>query len=165
AGPFARTVDDAALLMDVLAQPDHRDPTSPPPMTETFAETVVRDVRGLKAAFSATLGYVDVDPEIADVVATAVEAIRESGVAVEDTDPGFAAPADAFEVLWAAGAAKALSVFGDGAREKVDPGLGKIWDHGKTLSALDYLTANETRAALGIHMGEFHTRYDVRSEE
>lgn len=161
AGPFARTVDDAALLMDVLAQPDHRDPTSPPPLTETFAETVVRDVRGLKAAFSATLGYVDVDPEIADVVATAVEAIRESGVAVEDTDPGFADPADAFEVLWAAGAAKALSVFGDGAREKVDPGLGKIWDHGKTLSALDYLTANETRAALGIHMGEFHTRYDV----
>src|SRR5690606_10548133 len=87
--PFARTVHDATLLMDVLAQPDHRDPTSPPPMTETFAETVVRDVRGLKAAFSATLGYVDVDSEIADVVATAVEAIRESGVAVEDTDPGF----------------------------------------------------------------------------
>src|SRR5690606_8885900 len=57
--------------------------------------------------------------------------------------------------------AKALSVFGDGAREKVDPGLGKIWDHGKTLSALDYLPANETRAALGIHMGEFDTRYDV----
>src|SRR5690606_38729673 len=40
-------------------------------------------------------------------------------------------------------------------------GLGKIWDHGKTVSALDYLTASDTRGALGIHMGEFHTRYDV----
>jgi aspartyl-tRNA(Asn)/glutamyl-tRNA(Gln) amidotransferase subunit A len=161
AGPFGRSVDDVALLMDALSKPDPRDPTALAPLTGTFAEAVQQDVRGVRAAFSPTLGYVDVDPEIAELTASAVQALRQAGVAVEQTDPGFTDPADAFEVLWACGAAKWLTTFPEGSREKVDPGLGAIWDKGMTISALEYLAANEVRAALGIHMGQFHTRYDV----
>lgn len=161
AGPFGRTVEDVALLMDVLSQPDPRDPTALAPVTGTFAEAVQRDVRGVRAAFSPTLGYVDVDPEIAELTAAAVRAVQGAGIQVEQADPGFTDPADPFEVLWACGAAKWLSTFPEGSREKVDPGLGKIWDQGLTISALEYLAANEARAALGILMGEFHTRYDV----
>ncbi len=161
AGPLGRSVDDVALLMDVLAQPDPRDPSALAPLTGTFAEAVRRDVRGVRAAFSPTLGYVDVDPEIADLTAAAVQVIQDSGIQVEQADPGFVDPSDAFEVLWACGAAKWLSTFPEGSREKVDPGLGEIWDQGLTISALEYLAANETRAALGILMGGFHTSYDV----
>ncbi|SFA92357.1 aspartyl-tRNA(Asn)/glutamyl-tRNA(Gln) amidotransferase subunit A [Amycolatopsis marina] len=161
AGPMARSVDDVALMLDVLAAPDHRDPNALPPPLSVYREAVRRDARGLNVAYSGTLGYVDVDPEVARIVLSVVAALSEAGLQIEETDPGFSDPLDAFDVLWSTGAAKWLNTFPEGSDELVDPGLRKVWDKGMTYSAADYLEANAQRAALGIHMGEFHTRYDV----
>lgn len=161
AGPMARSVDDTALMLDVLALPDHRDPAALPPAESAYREAVRRDVRGLNAAFSPTLGYVNVDPEVAAVVRAAVTALDEAGLWVEESDPGFTDPKDAFDVLWSTGAAQWLNTFPPGSEEKIDPGLRRVWQQGRTYSAADYLAANADRAALGILMGEFHTRFDV----
>jgi aspartyl-tRNA(Asn)/glutamyl-tRNA(Gln) amidotransferase subunit A len=161
AGPMARSVDDVALLLDVIAAPDPRDPSALPPPPSTYREAVRRDVRGLRAAYSADLGYVDVDPEIAQIVVSVAAKVSEAGLLVEDADPGFDDPADAFDVLWSAGAAQWLDSFPPGSEERIDPGLRAVWERGRTYSARDYLNATAERASLGIHMGEFHTRYDV----
>ncbi|RSN31503.1 amidase [Amycolatopsis sp. WAC 04169] len=161
AGPMARSVDDTALLLDVLAMPDYRDPAALAPPVSTYREAVRRDVRGLIAAYSPTLGYVDVDPEVAEIVKSAVQSLGDAGLHIEEADPGFADPKPAFDILWSTGAAKWLDTFPAGSETKVDPGLRKVWEFGKTFSASDYLGANAERAALGILMGEFHTRYDV----
>ncbi|WP_028661659.1 amidase [Saccharomonospora saliphila] len=161
AGPLARSVDDVALLLDVLAMPDPRDPAALPPPAGTYREAVRRDVRGLRAAFSPTLGYVDVEPEIARAVVSVVAALTEAGLTVEEADPGFSDPYDAFGVLWSTGAAKWLDTFPADCAEHVDPGLRRVWEQGHTYSAGDYLDASAVRANLGIHMGEFHTRHDV----
>ncbi|MGK4594310.1 amidase [Amycolatopsis sp. w19] len=161
AGPMARSVDDTALLLDVLAMPDYRDPAALAPPVSTYREAVRRDVRGLIAAYSPTLGYVDVDPEVAEIVKSAVQSLGDAGLRIEEADPGFADPKPAFDILWSTGAAKWLDTFPAGSENKVDPGLRKVWEFGKTFSASDYLGANAERAALGILMGEFHTRYDV----
>lgn len=161
AGPMARSVDDVALLLDVLALQDPRDPAALPPQVGTYREAVRRDVRGLNAAFSPDLGYVDVDPEIAQIVVSAVAALSEAGLRVEEADPGFTDPLEAFDILWATGAAKWLDTFPEGSAEKIDPGLRAVWEKGLTYSASDYLDANAERAAIGIRMGEFHTRHDV----
>lgn len=161
AGPMARSVDDTALLLDVLALPDHRDPTGLAPPVSAYREAVRRDVRGLIAAYSPTLGFVGVDPEVAAIVASAVQSLADAGLQVEQADPGFADPKDAFDVLWSAGAAKSLEAFPPGSESRVDPGLRRAWEKGRTYSASDYLDATAERAALGIRMGEFHTRYDV----
>ncbi|UMP06241.1 amidase [Amycolatopsis sp. EV170708-02-1] len=161
AGPMARSVDDTALLLDVLAMPDYRDPAALAPPVSTYREAVRRDVRGLIAAYSPTLGYVDVDPEVAEIVKSAVRSLGDAGLHIEEADPGFTDPKPAFDILWSTGAAKWLDTFPAGSETKVDPGLRKVWELGKTFSASDYLGANAERAALGILMGEFHTRYDV----
>ncbi|WP_410653987.1 amidase [Amycolatopsis sp. lyj-112] len=161
AGPMARSVDDTALLLDVLSMPDYRDPAALAPPFSTYREAVRRDVRGLNAAYSPTLGFVDVDPEVATIVKSAVQSLGDAGLHIEETDPGFADPKPAFDILWSTGAAKWLDTFPAGSDKKVDPGLRKVWEFGKTFSASDYLGANAERAALGILMGEFHTRYDV----
>jgi aspartyl-tRNA(Asn)/glutamyl-tRNA(Gln) amidotransferase subunit A len=161
AGPMARSVDDVALLLDVLATPDYRDPAALAPPVGTYREAVRRDVRGLIAAFSPTLGYVDVDPEVARIVADAVAVLGEAGLHIENADPGFTDPKDSFGVLWSTGAAKWLDTFPSGSDELVDPGLRWLWEKGRTYSASEYLDASAERAALGIRMGEFHTRYDV----
>ncbi|WP_242909501.1 amidase [Actinomadura terrae] len=159
AGPMARTVEDAALLLDVLAGPDPRDPFALGPLATPYTDELGRDVTGVTAAFSPDLGHARVDPEIAAAVASAARALQDVGVRVEQADPGFPDPYDAFDILWCAGAAKWRDVLGDGA--DIDPGLRAVIERGLTCSAADYLAAEVERVALGVRMGEFHTRHDV----
>lgn len=160
AGPMTRTVEDAAVLMDLLSLPDHRDPSQLAPPRLTFRGEFNREVTGMHVAYSRDLGYVDVDPEVARVVDEAVVRIDAAGLHVTPVDPGFTDPLDAFEVLWSSGAATLLRTM-PGARETIDPGLGQVWDDGERHSAVDYLQARGVAAALGILMGEFHERHNL----
>lgn len=163
AGPMTMTVRDAALLLDVLAVPDPRDPTSPAPVTTSFAAGL--DEGGgaagqVRAAYSRDLGHVRVDPEVAALIDAAVERLAGSGFAVTPRDPGFGDPLEAFEVLWSAGAATMLERM-PGARAGIDPGLGRVWDRGEAYSAVEYLRARDVAAQVGITMGELHREVDV----
>src|SRR5215469_13370473 len=73
-GPMARTVADAALMLNVLAGSDDRDPYTLPPERKDFSEGIEQGVRGWRIAYSPTLGYAKVEPEIA---AAAAEAARQ----------------------------------------------------------------------------------------
>jgi aspartyl-tRNA(Asn)/glutamyl-tRNA(Gln) amidotransferase subunit A len=159
-GPITRTVEDAALLMHIIALPDHRDPTSLPPTLTTYRGRVRRDVVGLAVAYSPTLGSVDVDPQIAGAVAAAVQALADAGLNVVEADPGFPDPIDAFETLWATGVAGSLRGH-EQSRGLVDPGLADMWEKGLTVSAVDYLAARQVSVDLGLAMGQFHERHNL----
>ncbi|MEE8488689.1 MAG: amidase family protein, partial [Acidimicrobiia bacterium] len=60
AGPMARTVEDAALLFQVLAGYDPRDWTALPTNTVDFRAGLEDGVAGRRVAFSLTLGYAEV---------------------------------------------------------------------------------------------------------
>jgi Asp-tRNA(Asn)/Glu-tRNA(Gln) amidotransferase A subunit family amidase len=161
AGPICRTIEDTAMLMDIIALPSHRDPTSLPAAIATYRGQIRRDVIGLGVAYSPTLGYVRVDPQIADVVAAAVRTLADAGLHVVEADPGFADPIDAFETLWATGAAGSLRGYDEAARDLVDPGLLAMWDRGLGMSAVDYLDARKACIDLGLTMGEFHETHNL----
>ncbi|MCH8504065.1 MAG: amidase, partial [Ectothiorhodospiraceae bacterium] len=63
-GPMTWTVEDSALLLNVMAEGDPHD-TTLPATNEDYMVGLYRGVRGLKIAYSPNLGYVSVDPEIA----------------------------------------------------------------------------------------------------
>jgi aspartyl-tRNA(Asn)/glutamyl-tRNA(Gln) amidotransferase subunit A len=161
AGPMAWSIDDLALLLDVLALPDHRDPTALPVAPGAYREAVRRDVHGLRVAFSPDLGYVHVDAEIAGIVAAAVNELEDAGLLVWQQDPGFDDPIEDFDVLWVAGAARALDTLPAERTGRIDPGLRELWARGPGISASRYLQANERRTELGLTMGRFHEDYDV----
>ncbi|TDE92860.1 amidase [Occultella glacieicola] len=160
AGPMTRTVEDAALLMDIIALPDHRDPTSAEPPHLTFRGEFNREVTGIHVAYSRDLGYVPVDDEVARIVDDVVARLDEAGIQVTAADPGFTDPLEAFETLWASGAATLLRRM-PGARETVDPGLARVWDAGEQISAVDYLEARAVAASVGIAMGAFHEIHNL----
>ena len=160
AGPMTRTVEDAALLMDILSLPDPRDPTSQAPPQLTYRGEFNREVTGLHVAYSRDLGYVRVDPEVARICDDAVAKVAAAGLDVTNADPGFEDPYESFQLLWAAGAAKLLGGM-PGARETVDPGLGRMWDQGDRATAVEFLKAQAVSAALGIRMGQFHEEHNL----
>jgi len=64
-GALTRSVADAARHLDVVAGPDDRDRTSLPAAGLSYERAIRElDVRGLRAAWSADLGYAAVDPEV-----------------------------------------------------------------------------------------------------
>ncbi|MFI0444320.1 amidase [Actinomadura sp. 6N118] len=161
-GPITWTVADAALMLDVLTGPDGRDWSALPPPATPFAE--VRppdDLGGLRVAYSPTLGYASVEPEVAALVTAAVGVFAELGAKVEQVDPGFDDPVHDFEALWFAGAAKVVEPLSPARRAELDPGLREVIEEGARLSALDYLEATATRVRLGRIMGTFHEEYDL----
>ena len=160
-GPMARTVTDAALLLTVLSGPDRRDPYALPPEGRDYLDGLEGGVRGWRIAYSATLGYAKVDPEIAATTAEAARRFEALGAIVEEIGAIFDSPRDALFTLWAAGAAKLLAGFPGARREVMDPGLVATAEEGQRISAVDYLDADLVRSALGRHMAEYHLKYDL----
>ncbi|MEU2622858.1 amidase [Streptomyces sp. NPDC007157] len=161
-GPMTRDAADAALLLDVIGAPDARDWSALGPAPGSFTAGLFKGVRGLRVAFSPTLGgQVAVGPGVAAAVRRAVARLAELGAYVEETDPDFSDPVEAFHALWFAGAARVTQRLAPGQRELLDPGLREICGQGARLSALEYLAAVDVRMDLGRRMGLFHERYDL----
>ncbi|GII89594.1 amidase [Sphaerisporangium siamense] len=161
AGPMARTVGDVAALLDVLAAPDDRDPNAMPAPTGSYRAGMRRPVRGLRAAYSPTLGYARVDPEVAKVVEAAVAALDDAGVVVQAVDPPFSDPLDVFTVLWSTGMAPLLHSQLGGSPDGIDQGLAELIEQGSRYSVTDYLAARRAALGIGTAMGAFHRDYDV----
>ena len=160
-GPMSRTVRDAALMLNVIGEPDVRDWHTVPYQPIDWTATLGRSVKGLRIAFSADLGYAKVDPEVADKVAKAARLFARLGAHVEQCDPGFADPTEIFLTHWRVGAAKGLGTLPAGKFRLLEDGLKEIVRAGKRIKLADYLAAVEQRNQLAIHMRHFHERYDL----
>ncbi|MFB6955957.1 amidase [Streptomyces sp. NPDC056309] len=161
-GPMTRDAADAALLLDVVGVPDARDWSALGPAPGSFTEALAGGVRGLRIAYSPSLGgQVPVRPAVATAVRRAVAGLAELGAYVTESDPDFADPVEAFHTLWFSGAARVVQHLGPSRRELLDPGLREICAAGARLSALDYLAAVDVRMELGRVMGHFHQSYDL----
>lgn len=161
AGPMTRTVTDAAIMLDVLAQPDYRDWSALAPARSAFTDFLDQGVAGLQIALSPTLGYGTTDPQITAALYAAADVLAEAGAIVTEVDPPITDPVDAFHALWFAGAAKVVEGFGSGAIERIDPMLRWAIEAYGRIDASAYLDATATRMDLGVQMGAFHTTYDL----
>jgi aspartyl-tRNA(Asn)/glutamyl-tRNA(Gln) amidotransferase subunit A len=160
-GPMARSVRDAAAMLNVLARPDPRDPYTLPPETRDYLAGIDGGVRGLRVAYSPDLGVAKVDPEIAACCAAAARQFEALGAFVEEVGAIFPSPREALLTLWGAGAARVLAAFPKERHALCDPGLVAVAAEGERIRAVDYVAADLARTALGATMAEFHRRYDL----
>ena len=163
-GCLTRSVADAALALTVMSAPDQRDVyawTTPAP---DFREGLDDGVAGLKVAYSPRLGYAKrVEPEVAAAVKAAAGVFEALGARVEENDPDLGGdPIAAWDTLWWSSAAALLQSYGDArVRELADPGLLAGAARGLETSAIDYISAQLTRAELHGAMARFFTRHDL----
>lgn len=162
AGPMARAVRDAALMLNVTAGPDERDPLSLPGDATDYLSGCEGGVRGLRVAWSPTLGYVKVDPEVAALTESAAR-VFESGLGcrLQAADPGFENPWNSLSTLMAMSFALRLRAFLTEWESRMDPELVKLIRNVQRLGPTDYGEALANRSVLSDTTRKFFDRFDL----
>lgn len=162
-GPLTRTVTDAALMLDVTAGEDSRDPLSLPNPEQSYVEALSRDLSGWRIAYSPDLGFADVDPEIASIVANAVRRFEDAGATVVEATPAWEHPN---EIMWngvwvpgLAGLSKALPL--DQMTDELDAELVELIRYGEQLTVTDFSAADAARGRFYDTYNEFMTDYHI----
>ncbi len=159
-GPITRTVEDAALLLSVIAGPDDRDRHSLPDANFDWLNVIRQDVKGLKIAYSADLGYAKVDRDVRELTAKAARVFSDQLMCeVVDDHPDLGDLSDAFLAM----------IFRDsdlrGLRALADKGLiglpGLVEALGETWTAEAFTDAAMKRQEVSNKMWRFMRRYDL----
>lgn len=100
-GPLARTVEDVALLMQVIAGPDPRSPISIAEPGSRFADPLARDFRGVRIAWTPDLGELPVDPRVTDAIRSKLSVFGDLGCVVDEASPDLR-DADQIFKIWRA---------------------------------------------------------------
>ena len=91
-GPMTRTVRDAAMMLNAMAGADARDRLSWSSGID-YTRDLDAGIRGLRVAWSPTLGYAQVASDVLEITERAAMAFRELGCEVEHVDPTVPDPA------------------------------------------------------------------------
>ena len=161
-GPITRSVRDAALMLSVIAQPDLRDweaDPSSPPRYDLQLETA--DPAKWRIAFSPTLGFVDVQPEIAAIVANAVDVFRRLGAKVDVVDHVFDDPWPVLASYKRGLTAYAFRNVPTSRYGEMDPALVEEIKESQGAGLEEHLNAQMERAALARQMADLHQTYDL----
>ena len=161
-GPHTMSVEDAALMTNVMKQPDARDWTSLPPDRTDYLVGLDDGIAGMRVAFSPTLGYAsNVHPEVAVAVAAAAEVLVGLGAEVDAVDPGFADPLEISTGLWFTGAWMLWNQLSPEQQVLTDPDFAAEAELGSRLTNLDVQRLVLRRGELGSMMRQFMHRFDL----
>jgi aspartyl-tRNA(Asn)/glutamyl-tRNA(Gln) amidotransferase subunit A len=160
-GTLTRTVEDAAVLLNVVARDDARDFYRDGACPADWRASLGLPLKGLRIAYSRTLGYASPSPDVQAATDRAAAAAAALGARVEEACPAFADPAAEFTILWFVGAAALLDGIPEETRRNMDPGLLAVAREGAKISAVASMKAEAARAALSERMAVFHGKYDV----
>lgn len=83
-GPMVRNVADAAILLQAVAGPDDRDPTTSSNAVPDYMVSLKEDVRGLKLGIPRTFFFEDIQPEVHEAVDVAISHFETLGARVFD---------------------------------------------------------------------------------
>ena len=161
-GPLARTVRDAALLLTAIAGFDARDPFSVAQDVPDFVATCDRPIKGMKIAWSPTLGYAKPTAEVVATTEAAVAVFESLGCHVElvenvvDEDP-----AELWTSEFYAGIGTRLNRQYQETPELLDPALLDVLHRALDQPFATYYGNVFKRYALRESMRQFFGNYDL----
>jgi aspartyl-tRNA(Asn)/glutamyl-tRNA(Gln) amidotransferase subunit A len=161
-GPIARTVADAALLLEVVAAHDLRDAASLPVPPRSFNASP-RKLDGIRIGSSVDFGYSAVAPDVRKAFGAAVETLGSLGAGIVPDCVQFAA--DMLERILKPIAyteqAAAVSDRDTGALASSDSEYRDIVAKGSSYSGIDYVEASHRRNSLRASFLEIFQSVDA----
>jgi amidase len=154
-GPMARSVADLALFLSAIAGPDGRAPLSIEQSASLFAAPLARNFSGVRVAWSANLGYLPIDAEIAEVCAAAMPVLEQLGCVVEEAAPDFRGASEIFKTLRAAKFAVERHEEIQAHRDRIKRTVIGNAEAGMRQSGLEVSRAEAQRAQLWHQVREF----------
>jgi aspartyl-tRNA(Asn)/glutamyl-tRNA(Gln) amidotransferase subunit A len=160
-GPMARSARDVAMLMNIIAQPDPRDPDANCRPGDRFDARLEQGIRGIRFAFSATFGYIGkVD---AEVEMKSRETFRQlsalGGVPIND-DPVLSDPTPSFAAVFASGAAHFFDSLTPDQFSLLEPGLQAFVAECRKIALSDVMSAHAGRVRLNNEINGIFERAD-----
>jgi amidase len=161
AGPMARTVGDAALMLDAMNGRHPGDPLSLPAPAEPFADAARSPRAPRRVAFSPDLGISPVEPEVRAVCASAVARFADLGAEVEEACPDLSEAPQTFQTLRAAGFVADLGPLFETNRDDLKPDI--VWnvEAGLRLTPEELGRAERARGAIYHRVAAFFETYDL----
>lgn len=159
-GPIARTVEDAAVMLNVMACRDLRDWTQPPLAFGNVVASLV-NWSGKRVAYWKTPCVGGVDRSVADAVEAVLKDMELAGAAVTEVRlPDQDALLEIFYRHWYVGAANRLSSIDPRDHDALDPGFINAAQIGRRYSAVERMQAEIQRAQFGALMDALLDEFD-----
>ena len=160
-GPLARSVEDAALLLNVLSRPDLRDWHAVPHDPRDWRVGTNDGLAGLKLAYTETLGGATTSPEVSAACRAAIDRLADAGADITEVDDVFEPLRPQLEDYWKAGFASRLNAIPSDRWSELDPGFRTLAQEGMGFDVHGMVSANAARARLVETMRRFHLDHDV----
>ena len=160
AGPLARTVADAALLLSVMAGPDPRCPISITEPGARFAGSLERNFKGIRVAWFKDLGGIPFDSRVRTVVNAQRKTFELLGCIVEEAEPDLTGAEEAYDTLRAWGYASGYAALAKTHRDQMKDTI--LWEieRGLKLSGADIAHAQVLHSQVWDRMRIFMGKYE-----
>lgn len=148
AGPMARTIDDAALMLSVTAGQDRRDPMSLPIDRFRFRDLPPVDLCGLRVGLSEDLGFAKVDPGIRETFRKRTAALASVFQSCAEVDFAIPDAGHVFEVIRGHYFVGRYAGMLERNPDKVGPLVTANLRFGETLTLADVISAEQRQAQI-----------------
>ena len=161
AGPMARTVEDLALLLDIISENDYRDPSKFLFRSSSFND-LDDGIKNIKIGFSLNLGGSFPRKEIADIIKKSVGDFVSGGAHIFDASPsGFDEAMSIYRTILDSGMALTGSFMTENQKRQCDPTFFSVVERGMKISALELRQAFDKRYLLIRNISLFFENYDL----
>jgi len=167
AGPFTRSVRDAALVLGAIAGHDPRDSTSVDIPVPDYAAALTGDVKGLRLGVPREYFVAGMEPGVEAVVRAGIDAFRELGAEIVDvslpsTDRGLAT----YYIIAPAEASANLARY-DGVRYGLSAGADELWENYTRTRGAGFGPEVKRRIMLGTYAlsAGYYDAYYVKAQQ
>jgi aspartyl-tRNA(Asn)/glutamyl-tRNA(Gln) amidotransferase subunit A len=159
-GPLARSVRDAALMLNAIAGYDRRDPTSSRHPVVDFVPDDGCSIRGLRVGFPENFYFEHLDAGVERSVRGVVARAQSLGAVVTPVRVPDVAALNAVGRVIQLAEASAVAEPHLEQREKFGPDVLALLDQGRLVPATDYINAQRLRRKLGREFNKLWAEVD-----
>ena len=161
-GPMTRSVEDAGIMLEVIAGYDTNDPTSLSDPVPAMLEGIGKSIEGVRIGFDENYATKDVDAELAMAVSDGVKLLQDLGAEIVDVAlPDMDEYVLAWSTICSAESVAAHAATYPSKRDDYGPWFQGWLDMGADVTGVGYAEANKLRSACTGHLRRIFQDIDV----